>query len=246
MTVDDWSLHGLGRIPDQPDERDWRIARFLPARSATRVPARVDYRGRTGPVLDQGPSPRCVAYASAAMKTFQERRDRRRTLSFDPIAFYDWCKGRDGNSDAGTYGRTACDVLRDRGYPLLHPRPTPRDAPEHFAIGGYARIATIPELEQAIALNGPVLLGLLWDASWFRPDGARLDTPNDPRIAGGHEICLIGYDRVREVARFVNSWGPAWGDRGHGEITYREIDRQLRLPNGYQADLWSTVDLTGD
>jgi C1A family cysteine protease len=37
---------------------------------------------------------------------------------------------------------------------------------------------------------------------------------------GGHAICLVGYDDSKQAFKFINSWGPGWGESGYGWITY--------------------------
>jgi len=40
--------------------------------------------------------------------------------------------------------------------------------------------------------------------------------------AGGHCVCLIGYDDTQGCWIAKNSWGPGWGDGGHFRIAYGE------------------------
>src|SRR5262245_60101949 len=47
---------------------------------------------------------------------------------------------------------------------------------------------------------------------------------------GGHAFAIVGYDR--EGFWIQNSWGPTWGDRGLGHVSY---DDWLRNGN----DVWA-------
>lgn len=85
---------------------------------------------------------------------------------------------------------------------------------------------------QAIASGlqrGPVVIGVTWFTSMFTPnrDGG---IPVDIRssVAGGHELCMDGYDIVDGDGhdRFwvTNSWGPSWGLDGRGFFTGHDLD----------------------
>lgn len=248
---------GLGRVADPPSKRDWPLRALPGPHRAVVPPAALDLRPRLGAVLNQRSTPHCVAYASAAVKTYQERRDHRRTYRFDPDALYARCKARDGIPHLpGTYARVALDVLREEGV-AREGRDWATDAGRH-RVAVFARVLTLAELEAALATSGPCLLGLGWDESWFRPTGALLTTPAVPRDAGGHEVVAAGYDRradgpvfsapgrpaVREKVGLIrNSWGASWSDGGNAAITYAELERQLALPPWESADIWSLVDV---
>jgi C1A family cysteine protease len=41
---------------------------------------------------------------------------------------------------------------------------------------------------------------------------------------GGHAILLVGYNTEKRAFMFKNSWGPKWGDRGYGYVTFDHVD----------------------
>ncbi len=43
-------------------------------------------------------------------------------------------------------------------------------------------------------------------------------------VCGGHAVLLVGYDDERRIFMFKNSWGPNWGDRGYGYVTFDHVD----------------------
>lgn len=243
---------GLGRMPDVADERDWRARSFVAPQEATGL-VRVDWTNRLGPVLNQGNSPHCVAYTASALKTYQERREHRRTYLFDAPAAYRLCKIQDGDSNDGTFARTICKVMQDQGYGRQG-HAWDADA-LRWRIEAYARIRGISELENALATLGPCMLGVSWYKEWFWPERAVnkfvLSSPASPSRsdAGGHEILLVGFDRSgtrfnEPVFTIRNSWGAEWGDKGNAYLTYAELERQLDLPESRAADIWSVVDAT--
>ncbi|QLY26750.1 C1 family peptidase [Bdellovibrio sp. KM01] len=40
----------------------------------------------------------------------------------------------------------------------------------------------------------------------------------------GHAVLLVGYNTERRAFMFKNSWGPKWGDRGYGYVTFDHVD----------------------
>lgn len=229
---------GLGRIKDRPDERDHPLRRYL---SPVRTPARYSRLAQLGPVTDQGNTPQCVAYSSSTLKTHHERRQHRRTYLFDQPRLYAECKQRDGIPEQdGTYIRTALDLLRHGGAGRQG-RVWEQDAPR-YRIERYARLHTIAEIEETIRYVGAVIIGMDWSDEWRQPQPPYiLDTPRGFWV-GGHAFVIAGYDRRAGLFEMRNSWGTGWADQGCARITYREVERQLNLPEWRAADCWAVVD----
>ena len=112
--IDDLSMHGLGAIPDDPDERDFPIDALYAARDIVptpldALPASYACPGMP-PVLDQGTSPMCVAYSSSAVKARQDGQDQLRFFDFDEPRFF----AEIGGTDAGAQARWAMERMRTR------------------------------------------------------------------------------------------------------------------------------------
>jgi hypothetical protein len=67
-------------------------------------------------------------------------------------------------------------------------------------------------LDQALSalMERPGICGIEWRDDMFTPDDRGRVKPSGA-IAGGHEVCMIGYDRPHEEIILVNSWGPGFG-----------------------------------
>ncbi len=52
----------------------------------------------------------------------------------------------------------------------------------------------------------------------------------------GHAVLLTGYDDVREVFFFKNSWGESWGNEGYGEISFDYINNYSDQPISVDFD----------
>ena len=203
-------MPGLGFLPSPPDPRDHPLELYVP-RSAQRqvqreAPGTYIPWTPTMPVLDQGESPKCVAYSAALASTIDERRDAHRTRLFDADEGYARCKERDGIPDIdGTYPRVMLDVKRERGMLTLNThRP--------HAIAAYARLQSIEEILTATFLYGSVVLGSVWYEEWFDVP-ANKTLPEGTFDAGGHAYLVVGWSNYKRAFLIQNSWGPAWGYR---------------------------------
>lgn len=80
-------------------------------------------------------------------------------------------------------------------------------------------------MKAAIAGGRPVVFGFLVHASFESAAVEATGIVPMPRpwerVLGGHDVLLVGYDDRRAAFRFVNSYGPGWGDGGFGWIPYR-------------------------
>ena len=43
------------------------------------------------------------------------------------------------------------------------------------------------------------------------------------KFVGGHAVCCVGYDDMKQHFIVLNSWGTEWGDRGYCYIPYQFI-----------------------
>jgi GNAT superfamily N-acetyltransferase len=64
--------------------------------------------------------------------------------------------------------------------------------------------------------------------SWYTAPGGgiRMPVPGD-RSIGMHCVLLTHYSDSGPTIGFVNCWGSAWGDRGHGTISFSYLERYL-------------------
>jgi hypothetical protein len=111
---------------------------------------------------------------------------------------------------------------------------------------------TIDAIKAELAQGNPVIVGMgLNDAfqAMHGPAGQSLWNPG-PFAANekwqGHEVTLVGYDDALQAFKFINSWGPEWGDNGFGRVTYQAfLDRAgeawvLRFEGDPQVPLQAT------
>jgi hypothetical protein len=209
---------GLGAFQPIPDDRDEPIAVLYAAAGidpSAALPA--SYAAPTmPPVTNQGNTPMCVAFSSAAMKSWQDRADGRVSIwfDFDESRFFRWI----GGTANGAWVRDAMKVMLGRGYPVTGK--ADYSAADHRIRGYYAIARRRSDLQAAILALGPVVIATPWYQSWFRPD-ARGVLPNPSYAVGGHAIVAYGWDS--RGLRCRNSWGAAWGVGGDFWMPWQHV-----------------------
>lgn len=85
---------------------------------------------------------------------------------------------------------------------------------------------------------GPVIVGIAWREDMFDPDAAGFAHYTGP-VAGGHEICLFGYEADSGTFHFRNSWGSSWGEGGDFLMNNRDLTVALAQRGDVVAPVWS-------
>lgn len=166
-------------------------------------------------VLDQGREGACVGFAWAA------------DLLADPISIaavndatarmiYKSAQAIDawpGEDYEGTSVIAGAKVLFGQGYQTEY----------RWAFG-------ISDVMQTLSQKGPVVLGIPWLDTMFRPDDrGMLDCSGD--VVGGHAILARGVkaNRGKPIIKLRNSWGPAYGINGDVYVTADDLEKLLHM-----------------
>lgn len=226
-------------------------------------PSSIDHSDLMSPVKDQGQLGSCVGFAVTAMKEWQEQKEHQEEVAAGKAnhrdeKYYDlseswvyWsAKKIDGwPNDEGTSIRYGMKVLSKIGVPCEKAWPYSDEVkgePEKWAnlvaiwslIGSYYRINNLDELKTAL-LQGPVVIGIgCYEEIFDTNETGVVSMPLRPQYCyGGHAICVCGYDDMRSLIKFKNSWGDSWGDKGYGYLQYDYI-------RNYMWDAWACKDLS--
>ena len=205
----------FGRIPSQPDPRDYRLADFMPGRVARFFTA-LTFTSRTWlyprAALNQGTTPHCVGFSMASFGNCEPTFDT--YVDADGHQFYAECKRVDGMpTQDGSTIRAAAKVLKARGR-----------------IPSYAFAATVDEIKWWILNRSPVIVGTVWTEGMLRPDTSYVIRATG-KVLGGHAYLLLGYDGTH--FRGLNSWGRWWGNDGQFKIP--EADFKAIFAQGGEA-----------
>jgi hypothetical protein len=244
----------LSELPDSPyrlgrhvrhDARSLNYAQGVLPKAAIKT---VAWQRRI-PILDQGDLGSCTGNAlTGLLGTDSATRTASPTLTVkaDPYGIF----------TAGTY--TLNEAFAVKGYSLnthedtydgdYPPTDTGSDtlscgksAVDLGVATGYTHAFSIDALKSGLQ-SGPALWGTVWLNSMFNTDSkGNLKVTKSSGVAGGHELCITGYDATAKVFTVANSWGATWGDEGYCYV--KEADMTWLLSqDGDAAFVAVTVD----
>jgi hypothetical protein len=188
----------FGRLPQLKDHRDWLLCSTAPLPH----PTVSRHLFRRGPTLDQGATPRCVAFAWLDLLTCGPMQNKI-AGDPDPQEIYDLAQKLDeyaGENYDGTSVRGGAKAISQLGL-----------------ISSYA-FTTSPEEAAAAILTrrSPVVFGSDWmaDMSTLVQHRGHPFARATGAVEGGHAYLLYGVDRgltcpdgTLGAFRFQNSWG---------------------------------------
>lgn len=198
---------GLGRIVIK-DENDSKfpMKSLLPKELSTRNSRHWSSNGWWG---NQEQTSQCVGYSWAHWLEDGPVTQKGKAPIVKPLDIYTEAQKIDewvGESYDGTSVRAGAKVLQDKGF-----------------IESYVWAWDVPTIVQAVLEKGPVVVGTEWTYDMFNPDidtGIITATGN---AAGGHAYLINGVNVKRKFFRIKNSWGRAWGNRGHAYISFDDM-----------------------
>lgn len=213
------SEHGLGRRA----ALDLRDARFpLRALLAPAVPRRPR---RLWPLfhapLDQGRTGTCVGHgwehwmmAAPTVKKDPLLPPNAYDLYRGACTLDEWADNDDGDLNWGSSVRGGAKWLQAEGR-----------------ISAYHWAANADEVADYVAAaagaSGPVVIGVNWYSGMFEPDAGGVVRISGG-IAGGHCVCVLGWDEPRGRFSLINSWGAGWGRKGRFYLDGETLERLLR------------------
>ena len=238
----------FGWKKDLRDERDY----YHPTVKVTLLPQDIDLSRFLPPVRSQGLIGSCTGHGIGANITGTYRQKLGDPEWESPTWIYNLGRMKQGwlASDTGAYPRDCLDQLLE--YGLLKER--------HWPYDGSRLDATVPSQERktaalkwadfayyrcvdgvdgicsALAAGHLVSIGSPWFEKWIQIVGqaALPEVSETDKTLGGHETCLYGYDRERQIFYGMNSWGADWGDKGFFTMPFSAIDVFKKLW-GYDA-----------
>jgi C1A family cysteine protease len=245
-------IQRYGWIPDLPDHRDFVYA--APAATPPVLPSRKDLTSACPAVYNQGKLGSCTANAIAAAHQFEQILQKRLT-AFLPSRLFIYYNERviehTVTEDAGAMLRDGIKCVVKQGvcpetqWPYVVSRfarrPSEacyRHALDHQVVS-YRRIPqNLRQMKGCLASGYPFVFGFAVYESFESEAVARtgrVPMPgNDEGMLGGHAVMAVGYDDKEACFIVRNSWGTAWGRRGHCLMPYE----YLAHPD-LTADFWT-------
>lgn len=221
------------------------------------LPASFDLSANCSAVKDQGSTGACTAFSGVGCVEFLQTKYEASPELFSELFVYWYSRELDGaapTDDAGSYLRSACSVLRNRGVCLsatfpygagdykVQPSGGADTEAATYKVLSYARYedgttlsertALIETLKAGLASGYPIMVGFLCFENLYDDVNGAIPLPSGS-IIGGHAVVLVGYDDVQQRFKFKNSWSTSWGDNGYGYLPY------YFYLHGLMWDCWS-------
>jgi hypothetical protein len=200
----------------------------------------VDLRAKFGPARDQNPRPTCVAFA--ASDAHAAARPGWEPLSAE-WAYYHALKRDGGKPDEGVTFAAMLATIKSDGQPIEDEWPyikrpitdikswKPPALPSQLFFRDHATCAvTVQTIIDQLNTSFPVFLTMTLSDAFFRPSTEGIidrNEPPDPKRR--HAVVAVGHGEISSD-RFVlirNSWGEAWGLKGHAWLAVDYLTPRL-------------------
>ena len=202
----------------------------------------VDLRPMFGPARNQGPRPTCLAFA--ASDTHAALRSSWSPLSCE-YAFYKAQRRAGRPPNKGALLSSMLDTLREDGqpheggWPYLAATPVditswapPTEVGSLFGRNGKNFNPSLDDVIVELDQGRPLIILLMLSRSFFGPSPHAVvdQTPGEaPEPGRRHAVVALGHGTVDKQRAILirNSWGPRWGNDGHGWLTEPFLNPRL-------------------
>ena len=192
-----------------------------------------DYRSALGPVRDQGSRSTCLSQASTAA----HEHARRSTMPLSPEYLHYFASGK-GSSD-GAFFANIVHALENPGQPTEvdcphAPNKPPSDWLPPARVNLYRRRSELKspdpdEIEAQLNASRVPVLGISIPHAFYSPTPPWIVSSAGP-VRGLHAMVAVGLGVTQNLRYFLvrNSWGVAWGDKGHAWLDDDFLAKYLR------------------
>jgi C1A family cysteine protease len=242
----------LSLIPSPPNSND----KIIYHSGELNYGSFVDLSNMCSPIKSQGSENSCTSFAVIAAMEYLENAITGNLLVFSERFTY-WVTRVNilnwQNNDTGAYIRSALDSVVRYGTCLNSTFPYNGDYKQQPNQNAYieakkyealayarfeegrdrsSRMEIMKLLKANLFMKVPIIAGIKCYQNTHKVINGIIPNGIGNSI-GGHAILIVGYDDSKQLLKIRNSWGPTWGDKGYGYLSY---DYFL---DGNMYDLWS-------
>jgi hypothetical protein len=205
----------------------------------------LDYSDYIKHVRNQGNEGSVIGQALATAMEFQIARSTHQDRQISARYIYYAARERAGTTgfDGGAQLADAISVLSERGaveesiWPYVPGQyadkpPVAVETAKRFHIIDAKVVKGLDGIKKALNQSGPVVAGVSMYQSAFDAEPRKtgivpLPNPKKERMIGRHGIVIVGYNDNKKLVKFVNSWGPSWGENGFGFLPYDYVEKYV-------------------
>lgn len=206
--------YGKGRIVSfDPRDQQFRMGAAAPLQVT-----RSSQFWQTGPILNQGNTYECTAYAAEQLLMSAPVLNK---MYLTPNKLYllnrlndEWA----GEAYDGSSVRGSMKVLQAAGL-----------------IGEYVWADNFDPVRRWVLMNGPVIFGTNWYTDMYTPNARTGFIRPTGKPDGGHAYMIRGADDnvkcpdgSKGAFRICNSWGESWGQQGKAWLSYKDADALIK------------------
>jgi C1A family cysteine protease len=212
----------------------------------------VDYSSEMVPIRDQGSEGSSVGFAVADALAYQiyKKTGKQALISARYIYYLARKSAGTASTDSGAfikdaitplarYGAVAEQVWPYKGGEFAAEPPKEVEQAEKYRAGSVQKLKSLDDMKAALQKYGPVVAGIALYNGVFSEEAAKTGNISDPSPndlpVGGQAVCIVGYNDQKKMIKFRNSWGPKWGDKGYGYISYNYFQK-------FSDDNWAVID----
>ena len=209
--------------------------------ASTTTSTLVDLTEFMTPIRDQGAEGSTVGFAVAAAMEGLWARKTNKMVVLSPRYLYNSARAaKNWKGDTGAYVKDAVQIVRTQGaviesvWPYKPGEfdskpPTSLEMADRFRAKAAREVMSLAEIKAALQNGSPVVGGItLYQSSMRDTSGIIPDPTSKDSIVGGHAICIVGFDDIKKMLKFKNSWGASWGKEGYGYISYSYAEENLK------------------
>ena len=204
---------------------------------AVKAQSNVDLRNKMPPIVDQGNLGSCTANALCALISYLDPK-----MIGSRLFLYYNERDIEGNitRDTGAYIHNGVYSLVKHGicmetdWPYIIKKFTIKPSSICYIKASDHQALTVKNINNKLismmtALNSgyPFVVGILVYQSFMSQtvvSTGMIPMPKyNEKILGGHALCVVGYDDMKQVFIVRNSWGIYWGDKGYCYIPYNYL-----------------------
>lgn len=215
---------GTGALVLHPDPRDYDY-RLLPGVCDVLEAGVPDSFSLTqyitGPPLNQGSEPSCVAFSTCNLSALDGVEDGGPWLVFDGHGLY---REAGGNGTNGVDTRVVLDIVTKQGTPLL-------SGGRKQTVGTYVFLPQVPGQFRQAAMAA-IAAGHACTVALLLPEGFGTAS-SGPMTSAYHQVDMVAYRRTpKEQVQIYNSWGPSFGQSGLAWLDFDYLEQQ-GMQNNY-------------